>query len=130
MTLSRFEAGFVSADRGLVDFLAGVFELDALEPVDVGFATLYRLESPGGVLKVMVTKRPPKQGERSEPFYVLGGLRYLTLYVDDLGGIVERATARGGRVVHGPTDVGPGAQIAVIEDPDGNPLEVVQAPSA
>ena len=130
MTLSRFEAGFVSTDRGLVDFLAEVFELDALDPFDVGFGTLYRLRSPGGVLKVMVPKRPPKPGERAEPFYALGGLRYLTLYVDDLDGIVERAMTRGGRVVHGPTDLGPGTRIAVLEDPDGNPIEVVQAPTA
>jgi len=130
MTLSRLEAGFVSTDRSLVDFLAEVFELDPLEPVDVGFATLFRLQSPGGVLKVMVPNRPPKPGARAQPFYALGGLRYLTLYVDDLDGIVERATTRGGQVVHGPTDLGPGTRIAVLEDPDGNPFEVVQAPSA
>jgi predicted enzyme related to lactoylglutathione lyase len=126
----RLEAGFVSADRGLVDFLAEVFELDILEPVGVGFATVYRLQSPGGQLKVMVPNRPPTHRERAEPFYALGGLRCLALYVDDLGGIVERATTRGGRVVHGPTDLGAGARMAVLEDPDGNPFEAVQAPSA
>jgi len=130
VTLSRFEAGFVSGDRALVKFLAGVFELEAVEPMELGFATLFRLASPGGTLKVMVPSRPPKERERAEPFYALGGLRYLTLYVDDLDGVVTRATALGGRVLHGPSDLGDGARIVVLEDPDGNPLEVVEAPGS
>ncbi|MFE2519669.1 VOC family protein [Streptomyces mirabilis] len=46
-------------------------------------------------------------------------------YVDDLDGIIERGVARGGRVRHGPMDVGPGVRVAVLQDPDGNAIEVV-----
>ena len=129
MTMLRFEAGFVSTDRGLVDFLAEVFELDALEPAEVGFATVYRLQSPGGVLKVMVPNRPPEA--RRTGAAVLRPRR--SALPDALRRRPEASSSgrRAGAVGRArATDIGPGARMAVLEDPDGNPFEVVQAPSA
>ncbi|EFC84162.1 VOC family protein [Parafrankia sp. EUN1f] len=57
------------------------------------------------------------------------GIQYLTLHVDDLGKITERVLAGGGRLLHGPVEVGPGIRLAVFRDPDGNALEVVESAS-
>jgi predicted enzyme related to lactoylglutathione lyase len=125
MAISRFEVGFVSSNTDQVAFLKDVFELEPLDEVPAGPGTLYRFKTPGAVIKVMVPNRNPKPLEPSEPFYSVTGLRYLTIYVDDMDGVLERASARGGRVQYGPAEVGPGVRIAIIEDQDGNPFEIV-----
>ncbi|MCT9108681.1 hypothetical protein N4G69_24165 [Streptomyces mirabilis] len=56
-------------------------------------------------------------------------MRYLTMYVVDLDGIIERGVACGGRVQRGPVDVGSGVRVAVLQDPDGNAIEVVDGAS-
>ena len=128
MALQRLEVGFVSADASLVDFLAEVFELDVLPSITAGPGTVHRLGLPGGaVLKVMVPRDAPAAPEPpSGSFIAAVGLRYLTLYADDLDGILARATARRGRIEHGPTQLAPGVRLAVLRDPDGNAIEVVE----
>ncbi|MFD8219794.1 VOC family protein [Streptomyces sp. NPDC059697] len=125
MTLQRVEVGLVSADEALVEFFAAVFELERLPVVGSGSGVVHRLAAPGTQIKVMVPSRRPASAEQAGPFFHLTGVRYLTMYVNDLDGIVERAVARGGRVPHGPMEVGPGVLIAALQDPDGNAMEVV-----
>jgi len=126
VAVTRFEAGYVSSSETLVEFLAAVFELKRLPPMDVGFAVLHRLQSAAVTLKVMIPAQPPNPAARADPFYALAGLRYLTMYVDNLDGVVRRAADRGARILHGPAEVGPGARIVVLEDPDGNPIEAIE----
>lgn len=127
MAVSRMEVGFVSATTDQVDFLKEVFDLETLDEVPAGPGVLYRLKGPGSVIKVMVPKRTPRRVDRAEPFYSVVGLRYLTVYVDDLDAVVERAIARDGQVQHGPIELAPGVRLAIIEDADGNPFEVVHS---
>lgn len=125
MVITQFEVGFVSHSTDQVEFLKEVFGLELLDEVLAGPGTLYRFSAPGAIIKVMVPERAPKPMELSQPFYSTAGLRYLTMYVDDMGAVLERAAARGGRVQYGPVELGPGVRIAIIEDQDGNPYEVV-----
>jgi hypothetical protein len=128
MSLERIEVGMVSGNRALVDFLIEVFELDELPPSEQRVGTVHRLQAPGAVIKVMVPKEPPAARDR-EPFIAVEGLRYLTMFVTDLDSVIERSTARGGTVALGPIDLGPGARLAMLEDPDGGTMEVVQVSS-
>lgn len=123
--LTRFEVGIVSADRALVDFLADVFGLEERPPADHGVGTLHRLESPGAVIKVMVPREAPKPRD-GESFLAVKGLRYLSMWVSDLDRALERCVARGGSVLFGPFEHEPGSRLAVIRDPDGNTIEVIQ----
>ena len=129
MNLTRFEVGIVSADRTMVDFLAEVFGLDERPPMENPAGTLHRLESPGAVIKVMVPSERPKSVE-GEPFLAVKGIRYLTMWVSDFDGVIERCTARGGSVLHGPFEYQPGTRLAIIADPDGNTIEVLEADSS
>jgi predicted enzyme related to lactoylglutathione lyase len=127
MALKRFEVGLVSADRSLVDFFAAVFELEELPAMPTGPGLLHRLQLPGGaILKVMVPNEAPAAAGASGSFLAVAGIRYLTVHVGDLDGVVARATARNGRVQHGPAELAPGVRIAVLHDPDGNAIEVVE----
>jgi predicted enzyme related to lactoylglutathione lyase len=126
MTLLRVDVGFVSADRTLVDFLCRVFELKELESITLEPGTICRLQAPGSIVKVMLPAETPDPPVQVSPFYKRSGLRYLTLWVDDLDAVVERTVAAGGRIERGPVQLVPGVRIAVLEDPEGNAIEVAQ----
>jgi predicted enzyme related to lactoylglutathione lyase len=126
MALLRVDVGFVSADRTLVDFWARVFELEELPSITLEPGTVCRLQGPAGVVKVMLPAEAPEPPVPVSPFYALAGLRYLTLWVDDLEQVINRAVAEGARVERGPVELVPGVRIAVLEDPEGNAIEVAQ----
>jgi predicted enzyme related to lactoylglutathione lyase len=122
--LDRFEVGMVSADAGVVDFLAAVFGLERQAPSETPVGTLHKLDSPGAVIKVMVPRDPPKSGE-GEPFLAMKGIRYLSMFVSDLDGVLERCRTLGGAVLLEPFEFEPGSSIAIISDPDSNSIEVI-----
>ena len=127
MSLTRFEVGIVSADRTIVDFLAEVFGLDERPPMENPAGTLHRLESPGAVIKVMVPSEPPKPRRgRTVPRGEGNPVPH------DVGQRFRRrassaARRGGGSVLHGPFEYEPGTRLAVIADPDGNTIEVLEA---
>ena len=73
----------------LVDYYTKVFELEARELLDTPTGVLHRLASPGATLKVMVPLETPEPGDR-KPFLGVEGVRYLTMWVDDLDATIER----------------------------------------
>jgi hypothetical protein len=95
-------------------------ELPAAQP-----AVQYRLQAREGlVLKVTVPVVAPR-ANLAEHVLAGAGLRYVTLYVTDLAGVVSRAKERGGVIEQAPTAV-MGASLALIRDPDGNTYELVE----
>jgi len=125
VTLQRFEVGLVSADRVLVDFLAGVFELGEEPPLETPGGVLHRLASPGAVLKVMVPEQRPAEAQDA-PFVATEGMRYLTMWVTDLDAVVARATARGATVMTEPFEYQPGMRVAILAGPQRLTLEIVE----
>jgi catechol 2,3-dioxygenase-like lactoylglutathione lyase family enzyme len=128
MAVLRVDVGFVKADRALVEFLAEVFELEVLPPIETPDATIHCLQGPGSVLKVMVPTEPPKPAPPFEPVSAVEGLRYIILQVDELDTVIARALGRGARIEKGPAEFVPGVWFAVLEDPYGNTIEVFQGP--
>jgi catechol 2,3-dioxygenase-like lactoylglutathione lyase family enzyme len=55
------------------------------------------------------------------------GLRYLTIDVADIDEVVGKCRAGGYRVPVPVQEFGPGSQIAVVADPDGNWVELAQS---
>jgi catechol 2,3-dioxygenase-like lactoylglutathione lyase family enzyme len=125
--LVEFEVGIVSGDTQLVTFLSEVFDLERLVPDEYPVGTLHRLVTPGAVIKVMVPNDPPAAAE-SQPFMTMKGLRYLTMRVQDLEEVLRRCRERGGGILLEPMEFEPGRRIAVIADPDGNTMELLDAP--
>jgi catechol 2,3-dioxygenase-like lactoylglutathione lyase family enzyme len=126
MTVKSVDVGFVSRDRVLVDFLAAVLELEELAPLVFPQGTVHRLQGPAGWIKVMVPAETPADPPPAAQFTGIAGLRYLTLRVTDLDGVLARATDHGGVVVIPPMDMGPGVRLAVVNDSDGNALEIIE----
>jgi hypothetical protein len=124
--IERVDIGMVSADDSLVGFYACALGLDRLEPLEFPFCTLHRLQCGAVLLKVMVPKEPPAAPAATEHPWDVAGLRYLTMWVDDLDATLGSWTAAGGTVATPPMDLRPGVRLAVLVDPEGNVLEAME----
>lgn len=68
--------------------------------------------------------RPMPDGRRQEP----GGWNRIVLYVDELTSQMQSLRTAGVRF-RNEVEVGPGGSQILIEDPDGNPIELHQPPA-
>ena len=125
MTVMSVDIGFVSATDALVAFYREVFDLEPLEPRVFPDGTVHRLALGDGALKVMVPAKSPAHSPRTERFWDRAGLRYVTMWLDDLDSIIERWTAHGGTVAMGPLTIREGVRTALLVDPDGNTVEAM-----
>ena len=67
--------------------------------------------------------RPMPDGRKQEP----GGWNRIVLYVDDIDTTIASLKAAGARF-RNEIEVGPGGKQIQLEDPDGNPIELHEAP--
>lgn len=125
MRIDGLDVGIVSASDALVSFYERALGLTRLEPRVFPFATVHRLACGPVTLKVMVPGDAPEAPGVAAPFWARAGLRYLTLWVDDLDALVEGWAAAGGDVTMAPVEIRPGVRSAVLADPDGNVVEAM-----
>jgi glyoxylase I family protein len=64
-------------------------------------------------------------GRRQEP----GGWNRVVLYVESLDSIIATLTEAAARF-RNEVEVGPGGKQILVDDPDGNPIELHEAPQA
>ena len=124
MNIHNVDVGFVSANEELVDFYVDALGAERLEPRQFPFATVHRLACGPVTLKVMVPTDQPAPAPRGATFWSDAGMRYLTLWVDDLDPLIAQWTERGGAVTTAPMALRPGVRVAMLADPDGNAVEV------
>lgn len=67
--------------------------------------------------------RPMPDGRKQEP----GGWNRIVLYVESIDATIDALNAGGARF-RNEVEVGPGGKQIQIEDPDGNPIELHEAP--
>ena len=126
MTIVGVDIGFVSATEALVTFYRDVFGLEVLEPRVFPDGTVHRLALGAGALKIMVPADDPEAPRPTERFWDRAGLRYVTMWLDDLDATVARWTSAGGTVALGPLTIREGVRTALLLDPDGNTVEAMQ----
>ena len=68
--------------------------------------------------------RPLRDGRPQE----LGGSNRIVLYVENIESTIKSLEAAGARF-RNDVEVGPGGKQILVEDPDGNPIELHEAPS-
>ena len=108
-----FEIGGDDADR-LQDFYTGLldWQLTKMDEMD------YRLVETGGEGGIPggVFASPPEAGN------------YVTVYaaVDDVAGSVTQAVELGGSLVQPPTPLPNGSMIAMVDDPEGHRVGLIQ----
>jgi catechol 2,3-dioxygenase-like lactoylglutathione lyase family enzyme len=102
----------------------------------IGLSYLREMKMPGGgimhqlacgdsVIKLVVVESLPA---KVAPGGVRGanGNRYWTISVSNLADVVAASAAAGYKIALKETEIRPGVKIAMIEDPDGNWVELLQ----
>ena len=91
-----------------------------------GAGKMYRLQCGTTQLKVIhLDKTPAGRAAPGGPMEALG-LRYLTIHVPDIKGLLERLETKGIKPFMPITEIRPGVRIAMVSDPDGNTVEFLQ----
>jgi predicted enzyme related to lactoylglutathione lyase len=78
----------------------------------------------------MVPSDPPDVPAPVAPLWARAGLRYLTVWVDDLDALVDAWSGSGGEVTMPPATLRPGVRSALLADPDGNVVEAMEESAA
>ena len=88
--------------------------------------TLHMFEVDGGILKLLEqsTETPTPSAHLAGPFAAVTGVRWITFDVADLDAVVARCT--GQRFQMPVTELRPGLRVCIVEDCDGNAVELVE----
>lgn len=87
---------------------------------------VYRLVRDAAQLKLFQPIDPRQPAPPPAIWHERVGWAYTALHVDDVAGEVSRVKAHGGTVLTDVTNHRPGAFYALIADPEGNVLELLQ----
>jgi catechol 2,3-dioxygenase-like lactoylglutathione lyase family enzyme len=92
-----------------------------------GGGRMYRLLSGTTHLKLInFAKTPEGRAAPGGPMEALG-LRYFTIHVPDIRGLIAELESKGIKAFMPVTEIRPGVTIAMVSDPDGNTVEFLQA---
>ena len=86
--------------------------------------TVHRLALGAGALKVMVPGKFAADSPRSDRFWDRAGLRYVTMWLDDLDLVVDGGPCTGARW-RWADQIRDGVRTALLVDPDGNTVEAM-----
>lgn len=91
-----------------------------------GGSTMHRLMCGTSLIKVISGSTPPA---KAAPGGIQGayGYRYWTISVSNIQEVVDACEKGGYKVAVGVREFRPGVTIAIVEDPDGNWVEFLQA---
>jgi catechol 2,3-dioxygenase-like lactoylglutathione lyase family enzyme len=96
------------------------------EVVIPGGGRIVKLRCGASHFKLFVPDRPPAPAPAGGAFHAHAGLRYATIPLGNIEAVVAACAARGVRVITPVVQPRPGVLAALIADPDGNTLELMQ----
>jgi len=126
LTKDSIDLGIVVSDpeRSLAFYRDALgFKDDGTMPMPGG-ATMYRLYCGTSLIKLV---HYPKELPSPPPggIHKALGYRYWTISVDNIAEVVDACEVAGHKIAVPVTEIRPGVRIAIIEDPDGNWVELV-----
>jgi glyoxylase I family protein len=91
-----------------------------------GGAHMWRLLCGTSMVKLLHFEREPQAANPPGGIHKAFGYRYWTISVANLVEVVAACASAGRTVAVPPTEIRPGVTIAIVEDPDGNWVELLQ----
>ena len=85
------------------------------------------LECGNSRIKIVHMKHEPTTSAAPGGLGGATGMRYFTLWISNLDETLAACEAAGAKLAVPVTDAGAGARICIVEDPDGNWVELVEA---
>lgn len=121
-----------SVDLGIVvsdinkslDFYQGLLGLEKSEELPTPFGTLHRLHFGNSDIKLIDPKAVPPAGTIGLEQQL--GFRYITFVIKDISTMCSELKDKGVEFTIPETEFRPGVRVAMIKDPDGNIVELVQ----
>ena len=101
------------------------FDLEAESKTPSG-ATMYRLRCGTSLVKLLVPQEPPRLGNPEGGLEAATGMRWWTIIVKNLTAIAAACEADGRELPMPVTSPKPGTMAAIVADPDGNLIELIQ----
>jgi catechol 2,3-dioxygenase-like lactoylglutathione lyase family enzyme len=91
-----------------------------------GGSVMHRLMCGTSMIKLVAFDPVPEAANPPGGLNKATGYRYWTISVGNLAALVEACAAAGAKVKVPATEIRPGVTIAMVEDPDGNWVELLQ----
>jgi glyoxylase I family protein len=128
VTKGAIDLGIVTKDaQPLIKFYSATLGLPIAGEMDMpGGGHMTRLSCGDTTLKIVVNGREPKGASVSGGIGGAPGFRYFTISVDNLKEATAECDAAGYKIAVAPTEIRTGVTISMIEDPDGNWVELLQ----
>jgi predicted enzyme related to lactoylglutathione lyase len=100
-------------------------KLESVIPMPSG-GTMHRLKVGESILKIVQLDKPPAADAVPGGIPAATGIRYFTLHISNLQDVVNGSEQGGYKIVVPIKTIRPGVSIAIVKDPDGNWLELLQ----
>lgn len=130
LTKDSIDLGIVirDADRSLAFYRDTLGFVDAgSNPMPGGGGTMYRLMCGTSLIKLVHPSNEPPAAAAPGGIPGAYGYRYWTISVSNLAEITDACAAAGAKVVAPAREIRAGISISIVEDPDGNWVEFLQA---
>lgn len=128
MTDKGIDVGVVIRDsEAALRFYRDTLGMEHVADVKALTGVMHRLQWGSSTLKLTRPDSLPEAQNPAGGFLAGTGIRYFTLTVPDVDGLLARCAEAGYATAMGRTEVRPGVVIAVVEDPEGNWVEFLQA---
>jgi catechol 2,3-dioxygenase-like lactoylglutathione lyase family enzyme len=101
-------------------------ELESVIPMPSG-GTMHRLKVGDSIVKIVQLDREPPVDAPPGGIPGATGYRYWTIHISNLAAVVEVCEQAGHKVIVPPKVIRPGVTIAMVVDPDGSWVELLQA---
>ena len=128
LSKAAIDLGIITRDAGpMLAFYKDLLGLDleAVLHMPSG-GTMHRLKVGASVLKIVQLDKAPPADALPGGIPAATGMRYFTIYVDNLTQAVSACEQAGYRIPVPPKIIRPGVTIAMVADRDGNWVELMQ----
>jgi catechol 2,3-dioxygenase-like lactoylglutathione lyase family enzyme len=116
----------VTDEKAALNFYRDGLGLEMEGELPLPGGRMYRLKIGTTVLKLLKLEKTPTS--KPAPGGPMGGLglRYFTISVPDIRGLMSQLEAKGIKLTMPVTEFRPGVTISMVTDPDGNTVEFLQ----
>ncbi|MEM6801788.1 MAG: VOC family protein [Bacteroidota bacterium] len=123
------DAGVIVGDmEQALSFYRDLLELTVIAEIQtslIGKGRMVQLQHGASLIKLVEMEQPPSQSSPSG-LSTAFGYRYITLMIKDMDAMMQKIEQADVPIALPLTTLGNGAQIVMVQDPDGNIVEFVQ----